>query len=98
MKTDVILAEAWRAKEELGERFAWDPRAICADLMAKQRRPHADLPVVDDLRATLVQHTVRIARLPAPLPTEALMAEDPTLLPKCAASAGNGQKSGNLRP
>jgi hypothetical protein len=79
MKTDATMSEMWRVKNELGARFAWNPRAICADLMAKQRQPHADLPLVDDLPAALARHTARIGKLPAPLPTEAFMKDDPII-------------------
>jgi hypothetical protein len=79
MKTDPTMAEMWRMKDALGARFAWNPRAICADLMAKQRQPHADLPLVNDLPAALTRHAARIGRLPAPLPTEAFMKDDPIM-------------------
>jgi hypothetical protein len=79
METDTTMLETWRMKDELGARFAWNPRAICADLMAKQRQPHADLPLVNDLPATLARHAARIGKLPARLPTEAFMKDDPVL-------------------
>jgi hypothetical protein len=79
MKLDTPMAEMWRIKDELGARFAWNPRAICADLIAKQRQPHADLPLVNDLPATLARHTARIAKLPAPLPTQAFLKDDPII-------------------
>src|SRR6266568_5134921 len=79
MKTDATLTEMWRVKDELGARFAWNPRVICADLMAKQEAPHADLPLVNDLPAALARHTARIGKLPAPLPREAYMKDDPII-------------------
>jgi hypothetical protein len=79
METDTTMAEMWRVKDELGARFAWNPRAICADLMAKQQQPHTDLPLVDDLTATLTRHAARIGKLPAALPTEAFMLDDPII-------------------
>ncbi len=79
METDTTMAEIWRMKDELGARFAWNPRAICADLMAKQQEPHADLPLVNDLSATLARHAARIGKLPARLPTEAFMKDDPII-------------------
>src|SRR5208282_2769364 len=79
MKTDTTMAEMWRVKDEPGARFAWNPRAICADLIAKQRQPHAALPLVNDLPAALARHTARIGKLPAPLPTEAFMKDDPII-------------------
>ena len=79
MKTDATLTEMWRVKDELGARFAWNPRAICSDLMTKQRQPHADLALVEDLPAALARHAARVAQLPPPLPTEALLEEDPII-------------------
>jgi hypothetical protein len=75
----MTMAEMWRVKDELGARFAWNPRAICADLMAKQRQPHAELPLVSDLPAAIARHTARIGKLPAPLPTEEFLPDDPIL-------------------
>ena len=77
METDTIMAEMWRLKDGLGARFAWNPRAICSDLMEKQRQPHADIPLVNDLPATLARHAARIGKLTAPLPTKAFMKDDP---------------------
>src|SRR2546423_6079788 len=79
MKTDATMAEIWRVKDELGARSAWDPRAICADLIVKQGEPRADLPLVKDLSAALARHALRIARLPAPRAPEAYMEDDPTI-------------------
>jgi hypothetical protein len=79
METDAIMTEMWRIKDELGARFAWNPRAICSDLMDKQQQPHFELPLVNDLSATLVQHAARIGKLPARLPTEAFMPDDPII-------------------
>ena len=80
METDTTMAEMWRMKDELGARFAWNPRAICADLMAKQRQPHPELPLVNDWPATLARHAARIGKLPVPLPTEAFLQDDPIIV------------------
>ena len=77
MQVDPILKELWRVKDELGRNFAQDPRAICADLMAKQRRTRPNLPLVQDLNATLAQHAARIAELPTQPPTESFLVDDP---------------------
>lgn len=75
----MTMVEMWRIKDELGARFAWNPRFICDDLMAKQRQSHADLPLVEDLSSTFAQHVARIGKLPAPLPTHAFMKDDPII-------------------
>ncbi len=80
MQTDAIMVEMWRVKDELGAQFAWNPRAICAELMARQRQPHAELPLVNDWPATLARHAARIGKLPVPLPTEAFLQEDPIMV------------------
>ena len=73
------MAEMWRIKDTLGARFEWNPRAVCADLMAKQRQPHTAMPLVNDLPETLARHAARIGKLPAPLPTEAFLKDDPII-------------------
>ena len=79
MKTDTVLAEMFRVKDNLGEQFAWDARAICADLMVKQRQPHPGFPLVENLSASLSTNAQRIAGLPSPLPTEDFMSDDPII-------------------
>ena len=79
MKTDPILEEMWRVKDQLGERYSGDPRAVCAHLTEAQLLPRPGTPLVFDLNSSLKRQAARIAQLPQRVPVGAFLPDDPII-------------------
>jgi hypothetical protein len=79
MKADGILDEMYRVKDELGEKFSWDVRAICNDLIRAQQIARDASPLVADLPSSLRRQAERIRQLPGRPPVESFLSEDPII-------------------
>lgn len=79
MKPDATMLELWQGKDARSRRCGGDVRALCREMMEKQERPRAAMPLVRDLAASQAAHRARIATLPPPAPGEVLLPDDPLI-------------------